>query len=124
MVDRSVQWDSSLPVRAKAAWQAATEDDKKEALVHATQFIDTLPFKGERLKATQSLSWPRRGVVRDDGAPVTGIPPEIMEATSLVAGFILAKVPFGAPALAHVLAILGHLVQDGRDLSDGKITWH
>jgi hypothetical protein len=120
----TVGWDPALPERAKAAWLAAPVAQKEAALVHATQFIDTIPFKGQRLTDGQEMSWPRKGIFRDDGVPVAGIPPEIKDATGLVAGFILAKVPFDVPAVAHVFAIIGHLVEEGHDLSDGKITWH
>jgi hypothetical protein len=83
---------------------------------HATEFIDTLPFKSERLYANQALAWPRQGVFRDDGAPITGIPPEIKETTSMVAGFILAKIPFDVPAVSWVFLKLSHLLQDDSNL--------
>ena len=92
--------------------------------MHATEFIDLLPFKGKRLSDNQSLAWPRKGVFRDDGAPLVGVPQEIKETTALVAGFILAKVPFDVPAVAWVFAKIGHLLEDQADLIERAIPWH
>lgn len=123
MVDTS-RWDPTLPERARAAVQIASKEGKEAAIIHATQFIDTLPFKGERLHANQALAWPRKSVLGNDGAPVIGVPEEIKEATSLVAGFILAKIPFDVPAVAWVMLKLGHLLQDDIDLMKHDVTWH
>jgi hypothetical protein len=124
MPDTSSQLDDTLPAQGRAAWHNASQEAKEDALRDATQFIETLPFKGERLTENQALAWPRKGVFRDDGAPVTGIPIEIEQTTSLVASFILAKIPFNAPAAAWVWFTLGHLIQDDGGLMDRDITWH
>ena len=118
------KWDDSLPARGSSAWQSASEQERSAALIHATEFIDLLPFKGRRLSDKQSLAWPRTGVFRDDGATITGVPQEIKEATALVAGFILAKVPFDVPAVAWVFAKIGHLLKDETNLIDRAIPWH
>jgi len=94
------------------------------ALIHATEFIDTLPFKGDRMMESQSLSWPRRGVFRDDGVPVLGIPEEIKETTCLVAGFILATVLFDIPAMGWVMLKIGHLLKEDTNLGDHQAAWH
>jgi hypothetical protein len=117
-------WDPTLPQRAREAASRAAPDEMNEALKHATEFLDTLPFKGRRANVLQRLSWPRVGVTDKAGSPIAGVPQEIKDATALVAGFILAKVPFGAPALAHVFLLIGHLVEDGASLPDRDVTWH
>jgi hypothetical protein len=121
---RAKQWDDTLPKKGSAAWKEASEDQKKEALLHATQFIDTLPFKGQHLRLAQALAWPRKGVFKEDGTPVTEVPEEVKEATALVAGFILAKIPFDVPAVAWVMAKLGPLIEDGNDISKHRKSWH
>lgn len=117
-------WDDTLPEKADKALGNATQRELEEALVHATEFLDLLPYKGKRSTPTQSLAWPREGVLRDDGAPVGGVPPEIKEATRLVAGFILAKIPFSPAALAWVFLKIGHLLEKGTDTADINVTWH
>lgn len=118
------EWDDTLAEKGRLAWEDATESERKAALVHATEFIDTLPFKGEQLTGSQSLAWPRKGVFRDDGAAIVGVPPEIKETTALVASFILAKIPFDVPAVAWVMYKIGHLLQEDTNLIERAITWH
>lgn len=117
-------WDDSLPEKGRQACFRASREEAEAAIAHATQFLETLPYKGERLTDRQALSWPRKGVFRDDGAPITGVPHEIKEAASMVAGFILAKIPFDIPAVAWVMATIGHLLKDDFDLGKSDITWH
>jgi hypothetical protein len=117
-------WDPTLPAKGKKAWDRASEDDQKMAIVNATRFLDGLPFKGQKLSANQPFSWPRRGVFRNDGAPVSGIPPELQEATSMVASFLLAKIPFGPAALGWVGSLIGHLLDEPSGLVDRDISWH
>lgn len=64
------KWDSSLPEKAKLAWEKALDAEKELALKQATQFLETLPWKGEKVDPMQSLAWPRKGVFRKDGSPV------------------------------------------------------
>jgi hypothetical protein len=116
--------DDNLPEKAARAWAKATLAQKEDALKRATQFIDTLSFKGRRLKGAQALSWPRVGALRDDGTIIVGVPIEIKEATSLVAGFILAEVPWSESAAAYVLLVLGDLVDEPGRLFDGHVGWH
>jgi hypothetical protein len=121
---KSAKLDETLLRLGREAVAKASKAEQEEALIHATEFIDTLPFKGSKLTDKQSLAWPRKGVVRDDGAAVTGVPDEIKEATSLVAGFILAKIPFDVPAVTFVMLKIGHLLKDDANLIDRHITWH
>ena len=123
-MNSKANWDDTLPEKGSEAWQRATTKEKEEAIRHATQFLDTLPYKGERKTETQALAWPRKGVFRDDGLLITGVPAEIKKAVSLVAGFILAKIPCDVPALAWVMANVGHLLKEDTDLVNLDVTWH
>ena len=123
-MNSKASWDDTLPEKGREAWQRTTTKNREEALIHATQFIDMLPYKGERQTETQGLAWPRKGVFRNDGLPITGVPAEIKEATSLVAGFILAKIPYDVPAAAWVVLKVGHLLKEDTDLVNLDITWH
>jgi hypothetical protein len=104
-------FDDSRFERGRAAWFAASTQEREEALRVATRVLDELPWKGERATAHQSLEWPRKGVRRDDGAPITGVPPEVKEALSFLAGAFLAGDPLDAGTLAPVFLALGHLLQ-------------
>jgi hypothetical protein len=112
-------WDDSLPEKAIAAVRGAPTRQVEAALRHATDFIESLPFKGRPARTGQRLAWPRAGVIGPDGAPVEGVPPEIGEATSLVAGFILARIAYDARAIGWLNVMLGDLVEDGADLAAG-----
>lgn len=46
-----------------AAWTAASDDSKEQALIGATSFIDMLSFAGYTTEETQNLAWPRVGGV-------------------------------------------------------------
>jgi hypothetical protein len=118
------KWDDSLPKKGTAAWENASKAEKEEAITYATEFIDTLPFKGEHLRRAQALAWPRKGVFRDDGVPIVGVPEEVEEATVMVAGFILAKVSFDVPATRWVMLKLGHLFGGDKDIRKGRTQWH
>ena len=117
-------WDDTLPARGSEAWMRASEQEKQVALDHASDFLNTLPYKGKRASASQKRSWPRVGVFRDDGARVTGVPEEIKKTTALVAGFILAKIPYEVPALGWVIAGIGHLLKEWPSLNKSDISWH
>jgi hypothetical protein len=118
--------DDTLSDKARAAFDAASRAQRQSALKHATEFMDILPFKGTPATETQSLAWPRKGVYRDDGAPIVDVPKEIKRATAMVAGLILAKVPFDAPAVTWVFREIGHLVRDDAEIygSSPHATWH
>lgn len=119
-----LEWDDTLPEKGRDAWKKATTEQQEEALRHATDFICTLPFYGQKLNPQQRLSWPRKGVNGRDGKPIVGIPEEIKEAASLVAGFVLAKIPFNAASFAYVLLTIGHLIHEDPDIISGRVTWH
>lgn len=105
------KWDDSLPEKAAAAWLKASEQEKQIALARATAIIDqTFKFRGEPRTRLQSLSWPRANAFYDDGRPILGVPKAIKEATSLLAGFLLADVPMTPASMAHVIAILSPVI--------------
>ena len=52
--------------RGNAAWDDLSDDQKRAALVLSTDFIEQefgQRFKGMRVSSSQSLSWPRIGVI-------------------------------------------------------------
>src|SRR3954464_12804771 len=104
------KWDDTLGKVGDHAWRAASIAQRQRAIENASAFLDTLPFKGSKVSADQLSAWPRKGVVDDDGSLVEGVPVEIEQVKRLVAGFILARVPFNASALAWVVALIGHLM--------------
>jgi hypothetical protein len=120
----TVNLDKTLLTRGREALAKASKPEREDALEHASEFIDTLSFKGSKLTEHQFPSWPRKGVFRNDGAAITGVPDEIKEATSIVASFILAKIPFDLPALTWVMLKIGHLLKDDVNLIDEHVTWH
>ena len=116
--------DDTLPHRARDAWEKAPDAEKEKALVYASRFVDRLPYKGRRESSKQPLAWPRKGVSRDDGTPVRGIPNELRHATALVAGFIVGKVPCEAPALAHLWVLLGPFLKEEPRFEGKEAKWH
>ena len=48
-----------------AAWTAASDVMKDQALVTASQWLDTFRYAGYATSATQNLSWPRTGSYAD-----------------------------------------------------------
>jgi hypothetical protein len=67
--------DAYLEARSNAsAWNDSTDDDAKaRALIDATRELNYLPYIGDRVTATQSLSWPRRWAVDDDAPKIAGV---------------------------------------------------
>lgn len=55
-----------------SAWDGATADQKKAAVVMATRVVDyAVTWKGQRKSDTQALAWPRIQVPRPDAAGIT-----------------------------------------------------
>lgn len=49
-------------------WTAATDNQKKQALLFATKLIDaTVRFTGSKVSSTQALEWPRTGMLDRNG---------------------------------------------------------
>jgi hypothetical protein len=86
--------------------------------------MDAPPFKGQRVTSTQNRAWPRIGVFREDGTWIAGVPREFTKTTGMVAGFILASIPFGSPALAWVILEIGHLLEEGADIIERDVCWN
>lgn len=64
--------DSYVADRGNADWAALTTIEKQQALIKATDYLEQTyreAWKGYRVTAEQSLSWPRSGVYVD-GFPV------------------------------------------------------
>lgn len=70
--------DSHFDDRGDARWAAATSDEKRAALIRATDYIDAnYVFKSVRLTATQALENPRYVIFEE----LAGIPPALVKAT-------------------------------------------
>ncbi|MEP1592882.1 DnaT-like ssDNA-binding protein [Sulfitobacter sp.] len=122
---KKLKWDHTLPAKVKAAMQKASEEELETSLKQATKFLETLPWKGEKLSPLQALAWPRKGVFRKDGTPVEGVPTEVKHACYEVAGFILADIPMSATSMAYVFYVAGDLIEDLRPEHIPKgVTWH
>lgn len=68
-----------------AAWTAATDDQKKSALVQATRLLDRVfHWVGKATTSTQALMWPRNGMVTATGYAMDDnvIPQQLKDAES------------------------------------------
>ena len=115
----SLSWDDSLRQCAFQALECAPDSAREAALARASDFIDLLPFIGEKLSETQPRAWPRRGALNVSGVEIEGVPAEIKEATCLIAGFLLAGIPYDVPSVAWVIRLLGPLLRN-LDCPDGR----
>lgn len=84
-----------------------TPDEQKQALVQATNFFEPMLWKGIRSTQAQSLRWPRRGVVDQDGYMVdaTVTHPNIKKACCEMAGQILIEDRTGDGGLINLKEI-------------------
>lgn len=101
------------------SWATATSDAKAQALITATNGLETLEFIGERSTSTQALSWPRRYAECGDKAPADdAIPREVELAT-----FDLANALLTNPALLRSAPTTESLVAGvpNRDLKRVKL---
>lgn len=60
--------DGYVADRGIAGWTTLTTSDKQQALIKATDYLEATyrdAWKGNRITATQSLSWPRSNVIVD-----------------------------------------------------------
>lgn len=59
--------DTYIEGRLNAStWTSATTDNKNRSLVEATRDLSALSYKGDRVNATQALSWPRENAPDPD----------------------------------------------------------
>ncbi|WP_273522368.1 DnaT-like ssDNA-binding protein [Rhodosalinus sediminis] len=81
--------DAYHAARGRAAWAAATEEAREQAIRRATAYLSTaIGWKGRpRRPRKQALAWPRVWVTDGEGYSVATdrIPPEIAQATAEVA---------------------------------------
>ena len=89
--DRALGFD---PIR-RTAWAALDDDAKARSLIAATQRLDLLRWRGERVdknRETQTTEWPRSGLTYADGSdvPASGVPSNLERACILLAGTIAA----------------------------------
>ena len=82
------------------AWNLLNDDEKGIRLVAATNFLDTLDWKGERTGNKQANAWPRTGIVLPDGTAIddNDLPVQVEEACALIAGSSTTDPSHVAPA--------------------------
>ena len=72
--------------RGNAIWAAvATDAEKEQAIVRATDYIDKrfgIRFKGVKQSSDQGLEWPRAGAVDNDGYVFDDVPRNLEKATA------------------------------------------
>lgn len=75
-----------------AAWTGATNPEREQAVVWATQRLEQETFNGYRTTTTQALKWPRSGVENEDGCVMSAevIPVALKYALAEVALSLLA----------------------------------
>lgn len=108
------KWDPTLPERAQQSWLRVSEEEKEAAIKDATAFLSdetTFKYRGERASPTQNLAWPRTGAFYDDGSPIEPVPEAIKRAQALTAMFMASDVPMTVQSMAHILAILGPILE-------------
>lgn len=67
--------DDYFSTRSVSSWSELTDDQKKALLVKGTDYIDSVfKWKGVKSTPTQSLNFPRKDLIDDNGYKVEGIP--------------------------------------------------
>jgi hypothetical protein len=70
--------------RGDTVWAAADDEDKKAALIRATQAVDDMGngrFLGTKMLSTQALAWPRDDAYDQDGFQLVDVPVHVFVAT-------------------------------------------
>lgn len=76
LTDANTYFAGSLGAAA-SAWTAASDTNKKKALVTAQRFIDrAVEFSGEKTSSSQPLQWPRDGASCDGESIADGTTPD------------------------------------------------
>lgn len=72
--------------RGNAAWENLDFEVQEQALRQATAYVDSVKrYKASRLKASQSLEFPRTGLYDWSGYEVTGVPKRVRDACAELA---------------------------------------
>jgi len=92
LTDANSFWNVRLGSE-RTAWEAATDDDKKRALVVASDWIDRAStFTGSKTSASQPREWPRDSATCDGTAITDGTTPDgLAYATFWLAGAALVN---------------------------------
>ena len=101
------------------AWAAASDEDREKALRMACRAIDREDYKGTLSTVTQTLAWPRAGVVDKDGREIaiTAVPQAIRDAQCEAALAFLVDDPNADDGTAGVRSVTAgsvHVAYDGR----------
>lgn len=121
--DMKAFWQPDLPRTAGQAWMKLPREQQEETILHATEFMGLLPWRGAKKTVIQNLAWPRSGVILDDGTLLADniVPDKVKECSIVVSYFIGAKIPFDIPAMTHVMLMVGHLLIPTTDIRNGDI---
>lgn len=106
--------------RGRDDWNKASDNDKEQAIVRASDYIDQrfgLRFVGERSTGDQTLEWPRLGAFDKDGFLLQEVPHQIQKAT---AEYALISIRQGELAPNPPLPVADQPV-DGTDSESGVI---
>lgn len=103
-----------------ATWSALSADQKGAALISASQYFDSLRWKGVRTAELQALRWPRSGVYDQDGYMIADdvIPGDVQEALTDFAYTISQSDQFQATGLEGFSEIKVDVVSLKLDASD------
>ena len=73
--------DNYFSARGVSGWEALTNEQKEQALIRATDFIDSIyQWYGKRATSEQSLRFPRVNLRDYEGQEITGIPTSLKQA--------------------------------------------
>lgn len=107
----------------KENWEAASDDDKRAVLAWATRLLDEhCIWYGYRYSETQSLEWPRGGLVDKAGYNIddTTIPEFLKEATAEYALWLLGEDLTKAPDTAGFKMLQAGTLRMEIDRNDRK----
>lgn len=75
----------AIDLQYSQTWNGLTDVRKMTLLAAATRLLDGLNWRGIRSAAGQATAWPRSGIRDAAGNAITGIPPDLRDATALQA---------------------------------------
>lgn len=91
--------DTYASDRVDSTWGATTTDEKQEALIKATDYLET-HYRwiegGSVLSSTQGLRWPIADFYNVYGILVDGVPDQVEEAVCYLAGLIVGGSTLGS----------------------------
>lgn len=85
-----VYGDDYFSIRGLASWSALETSKKEILLIKATDYVDNaFQWRGSKLTKEQSLQFPRKNLIDDNGFEVEGIPVALMNAVCECASILM-----------------------------------